>query len=144
MGLFGKKKKYKPLEASTVVFTSLNGVNISDDELHYMCDGLPIMTYRDNVMAIVIHGKTPFTGKDFQLNQIRYGGDPPIKRNQKYYISANTNLDIEGQVAIRKPERVDIPIIQSDDETNSLCQFKSNEERSFSISFPITKMEYPT
>ena len=143
MGLFGKKEKYKPLEASTVVFTSLNGVNISDDELHYMCDGLPIMTYRDNVMAIVIHGKTPFTGKDFQLNQIRYGGKPPIKRNQEYYISANTNLDIEGQVAIRNTKRTDIPIIQSDDEIHLLCRFDKIEDQNFSIRVDISRKEVP-
>jgi hypothetical protein len=141
MGLFGKKKEYKPLEASTVEFRSLNGLNISDDELHHMCDGLPIVTYKNMVNEIIIDGKTPFTNKDFQLIQIRMVGDSPIKKNQQYYISANTNLDIEGQVAIRKTERVDIPIIQSDEEIFSLRRRDISEQPSFRISFQIRKIE---
>jgi len=141
MGLFGKKKEYKPLEASTVEFRSLNGLNISDDELHQMCDGLTIVTDKNHINAIIIDGKTPITNKDCQLVQIRMTKNELESRNQKYYISANTNLDIEGQIAVRHTKRVDIPIIQSDDEISSLRRFDHYDQQSFRISFQITKQD---
>ena len=144
MGLFSKKKKEnKPLEASTVEFSSKKGLHISDDELHHMCDGLPIVTYKNMVNEIIIDGKTPFTNKDFQLIQIRMVGDSPIKKNQQYYISANTNLDIEGQVAVRNTKRTDIPIIQFEKDIPSLRRFDHINDQSFKFKLEISKKDVP-
>jgi hypothetical protein len=141
MGLFGKKEKYKPLEATLVEFRSLNGLHVSDDELHQMCDGLPIVTYKKFVNEIRINGKTPITHKDCQLVQIRMLAVSSTSKNQQYYISANTNLDIEGQIAERNTKRVDIPIIQSNEEISSLRRFDSYDQQSFKISFQIKKTD---
>jgi|TARA_B110000495_G_scaffold146126_1_gene129011 hypothetical protein len=141
---FSKKEKgYKPLEASTVEFSSKNGLHISDDELHQICDGLAISRTENLVSKITIYGRTPLTNEDFELTQIRTSGDEPTGKLQEYYISANTNLDIEGQVAIRNTKRTDIPIIQSDDEIHLLCRFDKIEDQNFSIRVDISRKEVP-
>jgi hypothetical protein len=144
MGLFSKKKKEnKPLEASTVEFSSKKGLYISDDELHQMCDGLAIGRDEKYDSKIIIYGKTPFTNKDFELTQLRTFGDEPTANKQWYYISANTNLDIEGQVTVRNTKRTDIPIIQSDEEIPSLRRFDHINNQSFKFRVDITKKEVP-
>ena len=89
-----ENKRKDALEASTIVFRSLNGLDILDEELHQMFDGKTVTGNYKATQNIVRKGITPISKQNYELLDISI--DPPaINSPQKYYVTSNTNINIE-------------------------------------------------
>jgi hypothetical protein len=82
------------LEASTIVFRTLNGLDIPDEELHQMFDGKTVTGNYKATQNIVRKGITPISKQNYELLDISI--EPPaINSPQDYYITSNSNITIE-------------------------------------------------
>jgi len=87
-------KQKDALEVKTIVFRSLNELDILDEELHQMFDGKTITGNYDATQHIIRKGITPISKQNYELLDISIE-PPPITSPQDYYVTSNSNINIE-------------------------------------------------